>query len=85
MTLEIRKPLLRFVQKMESVLRANDHKGGWGRCYKTQLLDKLHEEVSELDQVLRNRPFDRTAIANEAADVANVAMMIYDNWGPLED
>lgn len=83
--IEVRKPLERFVQKMESVLRANDHKGGWSRCSKQFLLDKLHEEVSELDQVIRNKPYDRTALANEAADVANIAMMIYDNWGPQED
>lgn len=85
MTIEIRKPLARFVQKMESVLRANDFKGGWSRCSRQMLLDKLHEEVSELDQAMRNHPYDRTTIANEAADVANIAMMIYDNWGPLNE
>lgn len=76
----MREALRKFAEYMETVLVANDHKGGWSRCNRAQLLDKLHEEVSELDQVIRKGVSPRD-IAREAADVANISMMIADNWG----
>jgi hypothetical protein len=57
---------------MEMRLRANDHKGGWYDCTLQYLKKRLHEEVMEL------RSSRRDTRVEEAADVANFAMMIAD-------
>lgn len=76
-----------FAQRMESKLRANDHRGGWDSESTEWLLARLYEEVAELALEL-NRYDDPPAtrasrIAHEAADVANFAMMLADVCGGL--
>jgi hypothetical protein len=67
-----------FSHEMEQKLSSNDHKGGWKECDNFFFLDKLDEEVRELAQaVLHNQGSQR--IIEEAADAANIAMMIADN------
>ena len=63
-----------FAQQMERVLRQNDYKGGWQEMFIEDLIDRLHEEVSELE-TCGCKP---RRIIKEAADVANFAMMIAD-------
>ena len=79
MTIEIRSEVLMFAKVMEKKLRRNDHKGHWknGGYEDFQwFVDRLKEEVEELEEALDSRiPED---IADEAADVANYAMMIMD-------
>lgn len=75
--MEIRKELQWFVQEMETQLKENDHKGGWKNCTDSYLLSRLLEEVSEL--LLVTLENDQLRIKEEAADVANFAMMIADN------
>ena len=65
-----------FALAMEEQLQANDHKPGWqgDSCY--SLFVRLREEADELLMALR----DHGDVQKEAADVANFAMMIADNW-----
>lgn len=76
-----RKVLVQFGELQELVLRGNDHKGGWDGCSLSYLMTKLHEEVDELVVALGRGSRER--VSREAVDVANVAMMIADNWGQL--
>ncbi len=68
-----------FAQQMERVLRQNDHKGGWDEMFFNDLIDRLHEEVSELE----NCGCKPRRVIKEAADVANFAMMIADQHRDL--
>jgi NTP pyrophosphatase (non-canonical NTP hydrolase) len=75
------RPVVRAIAvKMEQKLRANDHKSYQG-VPAIVLFRKLLEEVYELyDAILWKSPED---IAEEAADVNNVATMIADVVGGL--
>ena len=100
--MKIRKELKRFVDAMETVLAANDHKDGWEDMDLFELLICLREETRELR--LNLTKFDKAymkcfitpypqqpkdydqkviplakAVQKEAIDVANFAMMIWDN------
>jgi NTP pyrophosphatase (non-canonical NTP hydrolase) len=67
-----------FATRMEQELRENDHKGGWQNDNWRDLLARLHEEMHELWHVC-NYGANADIIAEEAADIANFAMMIADN------
>lgn len=62
-----------FAQQMERKLQEHDDRPGWIGEREGYLLDRLHQEVCELAET--SKPLD---IINEAADVANMAMMIAD-------
>lgn len=87
MTIELRPEVQRFAELMEQVLRENDHKGGWKGMTKDELLYRLGGETQELDWELAvtpdGFPGGPQKIAKEAADVANFAMFIADNFGGL--
>jgi NTP pyrophosphatase (non-canonical NTP hydrolase) len=73
-------PLAAFYRRMERKLLLNAGKGGWEDNSLESLLALLMREVSELTRSIRHEdgmiaPDD---IADEAADVANHAMMIAD-------
>lgn len=77
-----------FADLMEQRLTKNDHKGGWEDDSDKYLIERLEEELLELKQAIiavetNNsswmRQILRRNIRNEAADVANFAMMIADN------
>lgn len=72
-----RAEVSRFAERMETKLRANDHKQHWSTCDLGYLLRELDKEVNELHGALAAGT-DVEAVANEAADVANIAMMIAD-------
>jgi hypothetical protein len=77
--LPLRPALAWFAQAMERKLRANDHKGGWidGKCDLLFLFEKLTEERRELTRAT-GKGGTPEQILEEAADVANIAMMIAD-------
>lgn len=87
--IRVRPEVARFAIDMEYVLLANDHKGGWGPEQNPAntiqfFKDKLEEEVDELRYEMNEIDEDRgdpSKLLQEAADVANIAMMIADNWG----
>lgn len=72
-----------FALAMEERMRANDHKGGWKEDAAAALFYRLREESMELQFALGEQGIP-TSIRREAADVANFAMMIADNFGGLE-
>lgn len=69
-----------FVRAMREKLRKNAHKGGWRQDHPLVLLARLIEESGELAALLGQHPdeWDFQKITEEAADVANFAMMIQD-------
>lgn len=79
--IELRPAVAWFAEQMELTLRKHDgNKSGWDDCSYDYLLDRLAEELEELDMVVLeppNAPISR--VIQEAADVANFAMMIADN------
>ena len=77
---KMREELSKFADRCEEILKQNDYKLGWQDCSQSTLVDKLKEEVDELFHVL-DKMKNRKDITDEACDVANIAMMIADNWG----
>ncbi len=80
-------PIQRFAASMQERLDANADKGHWGRCSKSYLLRRLGEEKAELAKALSgpSKKWEAQAIRREAADVANFAMMIAENFGDCDD
>lgn len=84
--------VLLFSERMEAKLAKNRHKGdraGWLREDIDWLLERLREEVCELDTAIctaqvrlhegeSNASWAAEQVTGEAADVANFAMMISD-------
>lgn len=72
-----------WMQAMDDKLKANVHKGGDRECWRNKdvsfFLDKLGEKVAELLKAVRwHEP--RRLVLDEAADVANVALMLADSY-----
>jgi hypothetical protein len=76
-----RPEVLAFAVAMETRLRANDHKGGWGACSAAHLLSRVADEFKELKRAVGD--LNGGDILHEAADVANFAMMVADVCGAL--
>lgn len=73
--LEDYKPeMRRFFDAMAYKLFKNAHKGKWEGMDINNLIQKLRDEVDELDTAVIND--DMFDIVFEAADVANFAMMV---------
>lgn len=81
--MELRASVDWFSQEMERELRHNDHKPGWIGDDLTSLLFRVYDEVRELREALSDEEMDPVKVIAEAADVANMAMMIADNVKPL--
>ena len=75
----IRPSVMQFAMAMERKLRANDHKGGWEHMSVHDVYHSLNCEMMELRDAIRAGIAKE--IRDEAADVANFAMMIFDNEG----
>ncbi len=79
---QLRPAVAWFAWLMEEALRRNDYKGNWQDCEVTGYLwERLTEEKRELKRALADS--DSTRIEREAADVANIAMMIADQCTPV--
>ena len=93
----MRLSVKRFAAAMEAELAANDHKGGWEHDSAGALLRRLAQEVEELRRALQKRVPARlaggrehhrvrselqAAVLSEAADIANFAMMIAEQYDP---
>jgi hypothetical protein len=74
--IQIRKAVQWFAEQMEKELKANDYKGGWDSCSEEYLLNRLKEELNELEL---SPIVDIDMYISECADVANFAMMLADN------
>ena len=71
--LQLRPEVQAFAQLMEQQLRKNDHKPGWSGDSVYSLYARLIDEQFELSNAIRDDP---DSVLNEAADLANFAMMI---------
>ena len=69
--------LLWFAREMGLKLQANEWKQPWDGESDTNLLQCLWDEMKELDKAIRQG--HHLAVIEEAADVANYAMMLADN------
>lgn len=78
----IRKEVFKFAEAMEEKLKVNEHKGHWKDCETAYLVDKLLEELSEFHRAILKG--DEKAMRSEGADIANITMMIIDNYKALE-
>jgi hypothetical protein len=84
-----------FQQGFDEFEAYSASKGGWAHDLPQRLMERLHDEVQELELALAryiaDPTIDRTAktetlaveVAREAADVANFAMMVADVVGGL--
>jgi len=79
----LRPEVAAFALMMEDRLRAHDHKSGWHRCAVGHLFGRLLDEAAELHHAI-DGDFGVGDSDEEAADVANFAMMICDNLGGLD-
>lgn len=76
-------PVFSFAAHMQSKLEENAHKGGWDDDSAEELLARLVEETRELRTAIRKgKP--KAEVVEEAADVANFAMMIAEVYEPSE-
>ena len=74
----MRTALKKFANAQEVILKDNDQfKAGWEYCSNSHLLRKLKTEVAELELALIDG--DKENIKYECCDVANYAMMLFDN------
>ncbi len=82
----LRPEVRAFAIAMENQLRANDHKGGWQGMGTAECIERLQEEMEELeiecDPTPPRKP-NPEQILKEAADVANFAMFAADVAGGL--
>jgi hypothetical protein len=77
--LPLRPAVAWFSQEMERKLRENDHKSSWLLETPVALLERVGEEFAELSwEVRENTKGGPLRILREAADVANMAMMVAD-------
>ena len=83
----VREPVRWFAEQMERKLKANDHKSHWRESDVVWLFERMQDERIELWEAFKpTRPFgcfvdtpnDVERVIDEAADVANFAMMIAD-------
>ena len=74
---DISTPLRLFAARMAEKLHKNDHKGTWDELSYEYLLARLRQETGELTEAIEAR-LPANDIIDEAADVANFAMMIAD-------
>lgn len=73
-------PLAWFANAMQKELDNNSHKGGWSSMSQQWLLRRLRQETKELERAIAKGK----NVVEEAADVANFAMMIADNYAESE-
>lgn len=73
-----------FSCHMEEKLLRNSYKGGWEECKNVYLLDRMDEEIAKLkDCIINGEP--SALVVSEAADIANFAMMLADNYSKRKE
>ena len=70
---------LGFLSHMMERLRLNDHKGHWKDTPIQRLLLHEKDEMRELEDAIRTGN-SYEEVLSEAADVANMVMMVADNY-----
>ena len=74
----MRDVVLDFAKVMDNELDENDHKIGWAYLSPQWIINRIRQETNELEKAIRkNKP--KSVTVSECADVANFAMMLFDN------
>ncbi len=71
--------LWRFCGIMLSTLQENNYKEHWSFFSTKRMRNRLRQELTELDTAMRNKR-SPDEVDREAADVANFAMMVAENY-----
>ena len=82
-----REAVARFAEQMEKILKENDHKDGWDSMSPWDIVERIRQETDELFLTLHKDPGYPwhenekwcKAMIDEATDVANFCMMLFDN------
>jgi hypothetical protein len=74
---DCRKEVKEFAIAMEIKLRENDHKGGWQDMSNEEIVSRILEETAEV--IMNLACISGNSPDNEAIDVANFAMFLWDN------
>ena len=77
----LRPEVAEFAYEMERKLRANEHRGGWKRCWGEYLSSELSKNLSKLNAALKNK--NKSEVLRRSVNIGNYAMMIADNYGRL--
>ena len=72
-----RASVIAFAHRMELVLRKNDWKGGWTGMRPRMIVNRMWDELRELNACLRDGCSPEET-AREAVDIANFAMFLCD-------
>jgi NTP pyrophosphatase (non-canonical NTP hydrolase) len=78
MDIDVRPVVAEFALAMEAKLRKNDHKPEWQNDTAADLLVRLEEEEEELYDAVHDETADNTEVMDEATDVANFSLMVWD-------
>ena len=83
----VRPAVQRFAEAMEKILRENDHKSGWQDMEDSEIFDRITDERDELLLALNGYDDLKTIekIKDEAVDLANFCMMLFDNNLPKSE
>ena len=79
---KLRPEVAAFAMLMEAELRKHDDRPGWKQSSPNWLMERLQEELKELSVALDYK--GPCGVGQEAADVANFAMMIADVSGGMK-
>lgn len=85
--MELRPAVQKFAERMETVLRDNDHKAGWDDMDPWSLVGRIRDEADELFLALHKPtkyPFKLDevwckALEDEATKVASICLLLSDN------
>lgn len=84
--LKARPEVQKFAYLMECRLNCNSHKPGWKNEDASTLIVRLRDQLEELNATTiypRDDGYHASVVGDEAADVANFAMMVADVSGSL--
>ena len=84
-----------FAEEMKNTLKENGHKSGWDEMEINSIVQRIHEEVAELQEYLTlyNHPQGNSdevrdmrlgQMHREAIDIANFCMFLCHNY-PIDD
>jgi hypothetical protein len=79
-TIELRPEVRAFAEAMETKMLANDHRGGWDATDYDYIWTEIHRHLGKMTLHVYQ---DRDKILPDAADVANLCMILCDILGVL--
>lgn len=88
---DTREAFDRYVEQMWVEIQANAHKGHWRSLTSSDLMAEIYYHCAKLDYALRHqnpelgKRVPRDEIREFAADIGNMAMMLYDVEHCLHD